>query len=336
MFIKIKIIFLYSILTIVSTNIAAQKVKMLTSETSISIRGLSVVNNNLIWASGSEGTVGQSKDGGKSWKWMKVKGFEQTDFRDIEGFDNKTALIMGISEPGYILRTTDGGNTWKTVYQNNTKGIFLDAMDFENNKNGIVLGDPIDNHFLMIHTLDGGKNWQEVPKNHCPIADSGEACFASSGTNIRKLNKQDAVFISGGVKSSLFINDKKINLPIIQGISSTGANSIAVKNNKTMIIVGGDFTNKDDTTKNCVITTDGGITFTSPQITSHGYRSCVEYINKKTWISCGLNGIDISTDEGKKWNWISKESFNVCRKAKIGTAVFFAGAKGKIGMLVVK
>ena len=295
-----------------------------------------MVNNNLIWASGSEGTVGQSKDGGKSWKWMKVKGFEQTDFRDIEGFDNKTALIMSISEPGYILRTTDGGNNWKTVYENNTKGIFLDAIDFSDIKNGIVLGDPIDNHFLMIHTLDGGKNWQEVPKNDCPIADSGEACFASSGTNIRKLNKQDAVFISGGVKSSLFINDKKINLPIIQGISSTGANSIAVKNNKTMIIVGGDFTNKDDTTKNCVITTDGGITFTSPQITSHGYRSCVEYINKKTWISCGLNGIDISTDEGKKWNWISKESFNICRKAKIGTAVFFAGAKGKIGMLVVK
>ena len=321
---------------IISTSIAAQKVEMLTSGTSISIRGLSVVNNNLIWASGSEGTVGQSKDGGKTWKWMKVKGFEQTDFRDIEGFDNKTALIMSISEPGYILRTTDGGNNWKTVYENNTKGIFLDAIDFSDIKNGIVLGDPIDNHFLMIHTLDGGKNWQEVPKNHCPIADSGEACFASSGTNIRKLNKQDAVFISGGVKSSLFINDKKINLPIIQGISSTGANSIAVKNNKTMIIVGGDFTNKDDTTKNCVITTDGGITFTSPQITSHGYRSCVEYINKKTWISCGLNGIDISTDEGKKWNWISKESFNICRKAKIGTAVFFAGAKGKIGMLVVK
>ena len=319
---------------IISASIKAQKVQMLTSGTSISIRGLSVVNNNLIWASGSEGTVGQSKDGGKSWKWMKVKGFEQTDFRDIEGFDNNTALIMGISEPGYILRTTDGGNTWKTVYENNTKGIFLDAMDFSNNKNGIVLGDPIDNHFFMIRTYDGGKNWQETTKNNCPIADSGEACFASSGTNIRKLNKQHAIFISGGAKSSLFVNDKKIDLPIIQGISSTGANSIAIKNNKTMIIVGGDFTKKEDTTKNCAITTDGGITFTSPEITPHGYRSCVEYINKKTWLSCGLNGVDITTDEGKKWNWISKESFNVCRKAKTGTAVFFAGTKGKMGKLV--
>ncbi len=336
MFIKIKIIFAIIAALLFLGAVQAQRVEILSSGTESSIRGLSVVNSNIIWASGSEGTVGKSTDGGKNWKWIKVKGFETIDFRDIEAFDEKTALIMGISEPAYILRTTDGGDTWKTVYVNHTKGIFLDAMEFWNNESGIVLGDPIDNHFLIIRSFDGGENWQTIPQKFSPVADSGEACFASSGTNIRKLNKQEAVFISGGVKSRLYIRDKKIDLPIIQGKSSTGANSIAVKNDKTMIIMGGDYTDKVNATQNCTITTNGGKTFTSPEIAPHGYRSCVEYLYKKSWISCGLNGVDFSSDEGSKWNWISQESFNVCRKAKKGTAVFFAGAKGKMGKLVLE
>ena len=60
------------------------------------------------------------------------------------------------------------------------------------------------------------------------MADSGEACFASSGTNVRKLDKGAACFISGGLRSRLFIRDKTIDLPLIQGKETTGANSIAV------------------------------------------------------------------------------------------------------------
>jgi len=334
MFIKIKII-LSTVFLLLGVGITrAQTVEMISSGAKISIRGLSVVTNKVIWVSGSEGTVGKSTDGGTTWKWIKVKGFEQTDFRDIEAFNDKTAVIMGVAEPAYILRTSDGGDTWKTVYENKAKGMFLDAMEFWNEESGIVIGDPIDNKFFIARTFDGGKTWQDIPPKNYPVADSGEACFASSGTNIRKLNKQEAVFISGGVKSRMFIRDNKIDLPILQGKNSTGANSMAVKNRSTMIVVGGDFTTKDSTTKNCCITTDGGKTFSIPLTPPHGYRSSVEYIDKTTWISCGLNGVDICNDEGKNWNWISKTSFNVCRKAKKGKAVFFAGGGGRIGKLV--
>ena len=334
MFIKIKIILSTVLLLSVIHNAQAQTIQLLNSDAKISIRGLSVVNNNTVWVSGSEGTVGRSTDGGITWKWIKVKGFEKTDFRDIEAFDNKTAVIMGIAEPAYILRTTNGGDTWTTVYENKTNGMFLDAMEFWNEESGIVIGDPIDKKFFIARTFDGGKKWQELPPQNYPVADSDEACFASSGTNIRKLNKQEAVFISGGLRSRLFIRDKKIDLPIVQGKTSTGANSIAVKNSSTMIIVGGDFNAKEDTNQNCSITTDGGKTFSVPVTAPHGYRSCVEYINNNTWISCGLTGVDISNDEGKNWNFISKESFHVCRKAKKGKAVFFAGGGGRIGKLV--
>ncbi|MEO6844592.1 MAG: oxidoreductase [Ginsengibacter sp.] len=329
-------IFCSFFLFLLANSITAQKIEIFKDSINASLRGLSVVDNNIVWVSGSNGTVGKSLDGGKTWKWMVVKGFEKTDFRDIEAFDKKTAVIMGVAEPAYILRTEDGGDTWKIVFENNTKGMFLDAMEFWNIQSGIVIGDPINNRFFIGRTFDGGKTWRGIPEKYKPIADSGEACFASSGTNIRKLNKAEAVFVSGGLTSHVFIRDKKISIPILQGTESTGANSIAVKNSKTMIVVGGDFTKKDDTLKNCVITTDGGATWISPKTPPSGYRSCVEYLYKNKWITCGLNGVDLSDDNGINWKNISKESFHVCRKAKKGNAVYFAGNDGRIGKLFMQ
>ena len=312
----------------------AQTVKLLNSGSKASLRGLSVVTENIVWVSGSAGTVGRSVDGGKNWTWMTVKGFEKTDFRDIEAFDSTTAIIMGIADPAYILKTTNSGQNWKVVFKDTTKGMFLDAMEFWNEQSGIVIGDPIGDKIFIARTFNGGDNWRSIPAANIPTADKGEAFFASSGTNVRMLNNAEAVFVSGGLLARLFIRDKKIDLPILQGTESTGANSVAVKNKKCLIVVGGDFNAKDDTTKNCVITMDGGKTFTEPVIGPHGYRSCVEYLGKKSWVSCGLNGVDYSNDEGLHWSWISKDSFHTVRKAKKGKAVYLSGGGGRIGKLV--
>jgi photosystem II stability/assembly factor-like uncharacterized protein len=312
---------------------SAQSITLLTTKDSISIRGLSAVNDKIVWVSGSKGSVARSIDGGKTWKWMRIPGFEKTDFRDIEAFSASTAVIMGVSSPAYILRTNDAGATWKTVYVNQQKEMFLDAMEFWNEQSGIVIGDPINNRFYIARTFDGGKTWRDIPEQNKPLADSGEACFASSGTNIRKLNKEEAVFVSGGSSAHFFIRDKKNPLPLITDGTTSGANSIAVKNSKTMIVVGGDFSKKDSTRQNCLLTTDGGNTWTAPASAPTGYRSCVEYLRNNEWITCGLNGVDITTDDGNHWKNISTESFNVCRKAKKGSAVFLAGGGGKIGKL---
>ncbi len=317
-----------------SLTAQAQTVKLFNTGTKASLRGLSVISDEIVWVSGSAGSVGKSIDGGDTWTWMTVQGFEKADFRDIEAFDKNTAIIMGIAEPAYILKTTDGGLNWKIVFKDTSRGMFLDAMEFWNEQSGIVIGDPIGDKIFIARTFDGGENWQGIPAKNNPTAEKGEAFFASSGTNVRKLSKQEAVFVSGGLRARLFIRDKKIDLPIIQGKESTGSNSIAVKDKNCMIVVGGDFTAKEDTTKNCVITRDGGITFTEPVVGPHGYRSCVEYLGRKNWISCGLNGVDLSTDEGQNWRWISKDSFHTVRKAKKGSAVYFSGAAGKIGKLV--
>ncbi len=321
-------------ITLSSILLHAQTVKLLTSGTKTSLRGLSVVNNKIIWASGSNGIIAKSLDAGETWKWMIVKGFEKTDFRDIEAFDENTAIIMGIDSPAFILKTIDGGETWKTVYQNNTKGMFLDAMDFKNKKNGIVVGDPINGKFFIARTFDAGNSWQEDSFDKRPVADSGEACFASSGTNIRLLNNKKFVLVSGGTSSHLFNNSTKKQLPILQGKESTGANSIAFKNSKKFIVVGGDFSRKDTIVKNCYITNNGGKSWIKPSQPPSGYRSCIEYFGGNIWVTCGLNGVDISLDNRFVFNQISKEGFHVCRKAKQGNTLYFAGQNGKIGILV--
>ncbi len=298
------------------------------------LRGLSVVSDKVVWASGSAGTVLLSTNGGATWKTRIVPGYEKTDFRDIEAFDKNTAVIMGIDTPAVMLRTTDGGKSWEQTYFNNRAGMFLDAMTFWKKRHGIVIGDPINGRFFVIRTKNKGKSWQELPFAHRPIADSGEALFAASGTNVRSIKNGKIVFVTGGLSSNLVLPQVKYKLPLLQGISSAGANSITVKDKNTFMIVGGNYTKKSDTSGSCAITFDAGKTYVLPTKTVSGYRSCAEYISGNTWIACGLNGVDITNDDGNTFSKLIDQSFNTVVKSKRGKKVFFAGEKGTIGMLV--
>ena len=334
MCIKKNAVFLISFLF--SLPVLAQQpvINFLDSGRKVSLRGLSVVNDNIIWASGSSGTVARSIDGGKSFAWLTVQGYEQRDFRDIEAFDSSTAVIMAAAEPAIILKTKNGGRNWYKVFEDITKGMFLDAMDFdEDGVNGIVAGDPLPHQHDLYFALTNnqGETWRNVTGNSTMFqAMEGEAMFASSGTNI----KYPTAIITGGAASRLFFNGI-YKLSIMQGKESTGANSIAINDKGTnAVIVGGDFANDASNVNNCVLVKlQYHPKFSVPQTPPHGYRSCVEYLSKDKLITCGTTGVDISTDGGQNWQLISSQSFHVCQKAKKGTAVFLAGKNGRIAKL---
>lgn len=316
----------------------SQMVHLVHQNKKTSLRGLSVVSDKIVWVSGSNGAVGRSVDSGRSWKWINVPGFEKTDFRDIEAFDEKTAIIMGVDSPAYVLKTTDGGEHWKIAYEKHQKGIFLDAMEFWNQESGIIVGDPIDNRFFVIRSFDGGDHWQEIPTAYRPEADSGEACFAASGTNVKKIRNEEAIFVSGGLRSRLFILNQPVTIPIIQGKNSTGANSVAIhplnRKKERIMIVGGDFYNDTIAGNNCAFSDDRGKNWKTPTHPPNGYRSCVEFVSSNVLVTCGTSGVDISRDGGNYWELIDKRGFHVCRKAKKGNIVFLAGGNGKIGRII--
>ncbi len=325
-----------------SNTVFSQTIQLLQSDTKTSIRGLSVVTDKIIWASGSNGTVAKSTDGGISWQWQTVKDHEKRDFRDIEAFDSHTAIIMAVAEPALILKTKDGGKNWLKVFEDTTKGMFLDAFCFADESTGMVIGDPIHTKPFVAMTMDQGDTWMDPVRGDStklPTLFSGEAFFASSGTNLfikrNEENKLIGGFASGGMKARFFTDKENFPIPLIQGKESTGANSVAINNANQMTIVGGDFAHDKDTVGNCVLSNDLGRTFTKPTVSPHGYRSCVIYINEKQLVACGTSGIDISNDGGDHWQLISTESFHVLQKSKNGSSVFLAGNKGRIAKLIL-
>ncbi len=316
-------------------------IEVLTTGTKTSLRGLSVVNDNVLWVSGSQGKVGRSTNGGKNWKWMTVPGFEKAEFRDIEAFGPNTAIIMASGDSAYILKTIDGGDSWRIVYQNFTKGMFLDAMDFDTPQHGVVVGDPINNRFFIAETKNFGDTWTETNLNHAgAVADSGEAFYAASGTNIRLFPGGDFFLASGGKASRLITRKTVTNLPLVQNTPASGAYSIAVYKKRPtakksyIIVVGGDYTRDTVSTQNCVYSFNNGKTWNTPKKPPFGFKSCVEFLTDEDVITCGTSGVDMSYDTGRSWFNISRQSFNVCRGAKFGGAVFLAGNNGTIAKLV--
>jgi photosystem II stability/assembly factor-like uncharacterized protein len=107
------------------------------SNTTASLHGLSIVNANVVWASGTGGTFVRTTDGGETWQAGTVPGGEKLDFRDVYAVDAKTAYLMSIGNgnESRIYKTTDTGKTWSLQYSEQNPKAFLDCMAFWNRHN---------------------------------------------------------------------------------------------------------------------------------------------------------------------------------------------------------
>ncbi len=290
--------------------------------------------------SGRKGLVGNSYNGGKSWKWNQVKGFEKSDFRSIYAFDKKNAVIANAGFPATILFTTDAGKTWTTTFSSKDSAMFFDGMDFWDNKHGLIFGDPVNGRMYLSETFDAGKTWKEIPFEDRPQLQNGEASFAASGTTIRTLPNGHVYIATGGSVSRLWHSRdyghhwEVFNTPILQGKPSQGIFSLAFLDTLNGIIVGGDYLNDTLTGNNIFCTSDGGKTWNPPGNKVQGYFSCVEYIYRgkmQTSIKAtGSSRTIISYDSGRSWSQSTQcYGSNTMRKITTtsGITFFFCGAK---------
>lgn len=316
---------------------AAQfSLKPLNENTKTSLRGLSVVSDQMIWASGSNGSIGKTLDGGQTWEWIKPKGYEKLDFRDIQAFDNLQAITVNAGSPAYVLKTIDGGVSWTEHYKNIDSAIFLDGLGFWDKKNGIIFGDPIQGKMQLLKTTDAGETWKNISSNLKQTLAEGEAGFAASGTTIKTLPGGKVWISSGGTTSNIYYSSdygdhwSVFKCPIWQGESTTGPFSIDFYDAKNGIVVGGNYVKDKANDNNVLLTHDGGKTWIKPVTPVLGFRSGVTYLTKQILVATGTSGTDVSTDGGQHWKHVSDQSFNAVQKARKGNRIILAGEKGNV------
>ena len=308
------------------------KIHILDSGKATNLRGISYSSDGQIWVSGSNGYTAQSKDGGRTWRWHLISHFQNRDFRDIQALGHNTAITIGVDTPAIILRTSDGGQHWQKVYENNRPGMFLDALDFIDNKTGAVLGDPVNNHPFILFTKDAGLSWHEKSSDLKEQTKAGEAFFAASGTNIILTPNANLQLISGGTTSRFWKEGfGVIPLPFQQAVPTAGPNGMAIKGN-IIAVVGGDFTHPENGDSALAISYNRGLHWQAPK-SLPGYGSGVAVLCDSTIVCRGLRGVWISYNAGSSWSTISSQPFNSILYLEQSKKIFLVGPNGSIAVI---
>ena len=306
------------------------------------LRGVSAVSDRVAWASGSGSTVLRTADGGATWQKLTVT-TDAVDFRDVDAIDARTAYVLSIGNgpASRIYKTDDAGATWALQFKNEDPKAFYDAMSFWDGAHGIVIGDSFAGQFCIMTTEDGGRNWQRVPASALPPALPNEGAFAASGTNIAVLGKSDAWIGVGAATKARVLRThdrgrtwKVAETPLVAG-ASAGIFSVAFRDAKHGVIVGGDYTKEKDAVNNLAVTNDGGITWTLAK-GLNGFRSVVAYVPgmKTALVAVGPSGADYSVDDGRTWIHLAGPGFDTLSFVRNQPVGWAAGARGSLGRLV--
>jgi hypothetical protein len=253
------------LLLAVSTFVAAQSPaqspwQMQDSGTTAGLRGIYSVDGTIAWASGTNGTVLKTIDGGAHWTACAIPDADKDgatlDFRGVQAWDAQTAIVMasGPGEKSRLYKTTDGCKKWKLVFRNTDKEGFWDAVQITSPKTALLIGDPLPKvefshlrvkkyfHFPLYGTIDSGITWTRLDSNNL-FAFSDESgkptksIFAASNSSLLETAHHNLIlFVSGGKIASLnlleFI-DQPIPLISKSSSSMTGGTNVPLKSGPT-------------------------------------------------------------------------------------------------------
>lgn len=304
------------------------------------LRGLSAVSDRVAWASGSEGTVIRTVDGGRTWRQVGPPGTTDLQFRDIEAFDawHAVALSIGEGELSRVYRTSDGGRTWTESFRNTDPAAFYDCLAFFDRAHGLALSDPVGGKFRILSTSDGGRSWRVLPTEGMPPALAGEFAFAASGTCLVAADHgRRAWFATGGGSAARVFSTadrgrawRVVDTPVPSG-PTAGIYSLAFRDPWHGIAVGGDFAAPTAAPDAAAVSRDGGRSWRTAVAEPGEYRSGSAWAGRVA-LAVGPTGSDVSYDGGWTWRRFDTGSFDAVDCTRHG-ACWASGEQGRVARL---
>ncbi len=285
------------------------------------------------WFSGSGNQYGYLKEESAAPVIRKIEAFEKDfEFRSIAVLEDKT-LILNAGAPAMIYAINHKSLKSELIYLEETDGVFYDSMLFVDDQKGYIIGDPTEFEgnkcIAILKTTNGGESWSRVSCDRVPEFIQGEAAFAASNSNI-SVTGNNVWIATGGKASRIFTSTDSGNsftaiaTPMMAGGTMTGTFAMDYYDEKTGVIIGGNWEDKSNNTKNLAITTNGGETW---NLVSDGrgvgYASDIQFIKDgggEELLATGSEGIWYSPDLGKSWKKLSHQGFY--------TAAMESGRKG--------
>jgi photosystem II stability/assembly factor-like uncharacterized protein len=302
-------------------------------------RGLDAVDKRVAWVGGSAGEVLRTTDGGATWQDVSPPDSAGLLFRDVEAESalRASVLSIGTGDASRIYTTDDGGRSWRLAFVNDDPDAFYDCMDFfPGGRRGLALSDPVDGKFRIAATEDWGRSWHVLPNDGMPPAVAGEFAFAASGTCLVTSGGRDAWFGSGGGASRAFHSSDggltwTVTAAPIPAADAGGVFSLAFRNPREGVMVGGDFTAPENGEDASGFTRDGGATWSLGGDLS-GYRSGVDWVtfSRATLIAVGPTGSDVSYDGGRSWTAFDDAPYDA-----VDCVPFTCWASGPAGAVAV-
>ena len=296
-----------------------------------SLRGISAVNDRVVWVSGSEGTILKTVDGGAHWRRMQGLPAD-LDFRAIQSFDGRTVLAMsaGSGVKSTIYRTTDSGDHWTLVHQNQIPEAFFDGFAFFDALRGLLIGDPVNGKFFLLATADGGATWHPIDG---PRAQDGEGAFAASNTSLAVRPDGSAWFGTGGLLGGRVFNSydwgrtwTSVPTPIPHETAAAGVFSLSFLDSKHGYATGGDYQKPTASMSVLSATTDGGSTWHAIEGIAKGYRSAITSDGKHL-ILTGPGGSEYNGQP------IPGDGYHALSIAPKGKLAWASGSKGRVAHL---
>jgi photosystem II stability/assembly factor-like uncharacterized protein len=166
------------------------------SGTAASLRGIYSLDGKVAWASGTEGTVLRTVDGGAHWAKCTVPD-EATDgatldFRGVQAWDAQTAIVMasGLGDKSRLYKTVDGCGSWAELARNRDKDGFWDSLHrayLDDGTHLLLLGDPVGGHFFVrrVNASTGElQSFGESSGDSALIAAEEAGAFAASNSSL--------------------------------------------------------------------------------------------------------------------------------------------------------